>query len=474
MLNSTLPWRPYVAALLGAALVGCATTDDSNTAETQVTPPVGKQLLVGGALTLRGMTSDGWVVYTDNATLTLHAAPIAGGAARDIVALGNSFAISVWGKTVFAWSNKNDASVGALTIWSSEAGPHAVSKASLAPWVAASMDGKNVLFTDHVDATGQKGDLVATGPSGENAKVIQSGLTGLNNDGCHALLGFAGNYAIAASCTGGAKRATMSSFAMPAFTRTELVTDASNDWTTDAAGTMLLTATGAGTVVVPLAGGTPTVIDAAGGTGVFADDKTVLYGASDSLRRSDVKAPAPTTLVSGGVGGLYGVSPDGKYVIYYKNMDYTHLVSDMYLTSATTAGAPMTLSSTQTAGVFGNAFTTDASHLLYSTEVNSEMQTSTLNALTLGTDKSAVLAKDVWVTWAGTGSKVVFSDHYAWTGDRGHADVRVVDTAKGGEPILIVNQADAEIMLSPGLDQIVYTWSLEDSPRAGLYVATIP
>lgn len=476
MLNNTLPWRPFVAAVLGAALVGCATPDTTpEGSDTPVTPPVGKQLLVGGALTLRGMTSDGWVVYSDNATLTLHAAPIAGGAARDIVALGNSFAISIWGKVVFAWSNKNDAAVGALTVWTSDGGAHAVSKASLAPWVAASMDGKNIQYLDGVDASGQKGNLVLAGGDGSNPKVILQGLTGLSNDGCRALMGFAGSYAIAAHCTAGAKRATISSFAISSGTQTELVSDAENDWTTDLAGTKVLTATSGGTVVIPVAGGAVTIIDPAGGTGVFADDDSVIYGAgSGSLRRSAVSSPAPTTLVPSGVGGLYGVSPDGQYVIYYNKMDYTHLVSDMYLSSAIMPGAPMTLSSTQTAGVFGNAFTSDASHLLYSTEVNSEQQTSTLNALALGTDKSSVLAKNVWVTWAAKGSKVVYSDNYAWTGDRGHADVRVVDPAKGGEPVLIVNQADAEIMLSPGLDQIVYTWSLEDSPRAGLYVANIP
>src|SRR5262245_13167983 len=127
MLIHRLPTRPFVVALFfGAALAGCAP-------DTAPTSPVGKQFLVGEALTLRGMTSDGWIVYSDNQTLMLHAIPTTGGARLDIVPLGNSFAISVWGKTVFAWSNKNDAAVGTLTVWTSDGGPRPVSSSSLAP-----------------------------------------------------------------------------------------------------------------------------------------------------------------------------------------------------------------------------------------------------------------------------------------------------------------------------------------------------
>src|SRR5580704_6543181 len=160
-------------ALAGAVLVGCATEQAAST------PPVGTQL-VSGAFTLRGMTSDGWIVYSDDATLTMHAAPIAGGGVQDIVALGDSFAVSVWGKTVFVWSHKNEAAVGPLTVWTSDGGPRSVSASSLAPWVAATMDGSRVLYLDNVDAGGQTGDLVAAGESGASPRPILTGLTGLS------------------------------------------------------------------------------------------------------------------------------------------------------------------------------------------------------------------------------------------------------------------------------------------------------
>ncbi len=84
-------------AVLGAVVAGCMPE------QAAPTPPVGKQLL-SGTYTLRDMTSDGWIVYTDDDTLTMYAAPIAGGSAQEIVALADSFAISVWGKTVFVWA----------------------------------------------------------------------------------------------------------------------------------------------------------------------------------------------------------------------------------------------------------------------------------------------------------------------------------------------------------------------------------
>jgi hypothetical protein len=50
----------------------------------------------------------------------------------------------------------------------------------------------------------------------------------------------------------------------------------------------------------------------------------------------------------------------------------------------------------------------------------------------------------------------------------------VVDLSGGAAPVLIVNQADSEISMSPGLDSVIYTWSLDDGPRAGLWVAPVP
>jgi hypothetical protein len=449
---------------------------DGGSGGSAATPPVGKQLLVGGALTLRDMTSNGWIIYSDNATLNLHAAPIAGGAPRDIVALGDSFAVSVWGRVVFAWSNKNAAGVGQLTVWSSTNMPRVVASASLAPWVAASADGSSILFLDNVDAAGQGGDLVAAAGDGSSPHTILPALTGLSTNGCQALLGFAGVYALAAHCAGRATSPTLSSFAMPAWTRADLIADAVDAWSTDPAGTLLLTATSAGTMVVPLGGGLPTIVDPTGSTGqLTANGADAIYGTSTgALCRSPVVSPSRVTLVASGVAGLNALSPDGASALFYSKLDPVHLVSDLYLASALVPGTPVTLSAAETAGVFGDAFTSDSSHALYSTGVDTSTQLATLNALAVGGGVPRVLSQSAAEVWATLGGRVVFGDHYMWTGSRGHVDVRTVDTTGGADPVLIVSQADSELFLSPARDQVVYTWSLDASARAGIWVAQLP
>src|SRR5947207_3043340 len=73
--------------------------------------PVGTQLQAGDNLSIRGVTSDGWVVYSDDVALQLHAVPLAGGAAVDLGALGPKFWIVLSGDVVFVWSNVSDANV---------------------------------------------------------------------------------------------------------------------------------------------------------------------------------------------------------------------------------------------------------------------------------------------------------------------------------------------------------------------------
>jgi hypothetical protein len=187
-----------------------------------------------------------------------------------------------------------------------------------------------------------------------------------------------------------------------------------------------------------------------------------------------VGSPSPTTLVGSGVTGLHGISPDGAHALYYSRMDAQTLVSDLYLTSTTTPGATTTLSSAESAGVFGDAFTADGSHVLYGTDVDTSTQTMTLDALSVGGGSPVALTTTGWVIWAATGAKVVFADHYAWSGTGPHADVRVVDTSKGEVATLVQSQADPDIFLSPAHDQVAYTYSLESGPQMGLYLADIP
>jgi hypothetical protein len=342
--------------------------------------------------------------------------------------------------------------------------------------VAATSDGSQILYLDGVDSTGQQGNLVAAGAGGASPHPLLTGLTGLSTDGCQAVLGFAGSYAIVPHCSGGGTSPTLSSFDTATWRPVDLATGATNAWSTDPGGTLLLTATGAGTVVVPLGGGSPTVIDPSGSAGWLVDGgATAIYGApGGALRSSPVSSPSPTTLVTSGFGGLYGVSPDGKLALYYGKRDPKTLVSDLYLTSTSMAGATTTLNGTQTAGVFGDAFTVDGSHLLYGTNVDTSAQTMTLNVLAPGGGSPRVLTSTGWVIWASTGAKVVYAEDVAFNGLHPNVDIRSLDTSQGGDATLLVSRGDADFFFSPAHDRLVYTWSVGDASRQGVYVTDIP
>jgi hypothetical protein len=472
----------FVFTGLLATVASCAQTQSpastqAESGDAAVTPPVGSQLVESGTLTLRGVTSDGWAVYTDDDTLVLHAVPIAGGAARDIVQLDDSFALSIWSDVVFVWPTKNDAGMGPLTVWTAQSGPHAVSQASLAPFVAASANGDTVIYLDGVDPSGQTGNVVTAANDGSGMDVLLTSVQQLQSSACQALMGFAGAYAIVAHCDSGTQGTTISSFALSGSTRADLATNAVDYWSTDPNGTMVVTGTDAGSVVVPIGGGTPAIIDPSGtGGSVIGNGQAVVYGTkSGALRRSPVSDPAPMTLVQSGFGGLYALSPDENWLLYYTSLNSQQYVSDLYLASASAPGSPTTLSSSETARVFGDAYTLDSSHAMYFTDIEPSLNVGTLHAMALdGSGQQLVLGQLAWLSMAGQGDRVVFNDGFTLNGGRGRADIRVVDFSKGNAASLIVSQADSEIEMSPARDAVVYTWSLDGGARAGLYVAAIP
>jgi hypothetical protein len=71
---------------------------------------------------------------------------------------------------------------------------------------------------------------------------------------------------------------------------------------------------------------------------------------------------------------------------------------------------------------------------------------------------------------------VIFNDNYVATGGLrfGRADLESVNLAAGTTVTRIVAQADAIIDLTPALDQVIYSWSVQPGPLAGLYVTPVP
>ena len=454
---------------------GGAGDDAGSTAFLDAAPPEGGMLQAGDSLSVRQVTSDGFVVYSDDAAGELYAVPLSGGSAQHIASLGGTFWVTGDGPVVFVWSGVNATNVGALSVWSSAKGSHSVSSASLGLVAAASTDGSQILYLDQVDPGGQTGDVYVAGSDGASAAKL---LGNQQLNGCSPQLGFAGSYALASHCDvprGPGPSSTISSFRSPAWTRTDLATGAANLWSVDSAASVVLVSTGGGVFVAPIGGGPLATIDASGFLGQLMNGgKTAIYSTtSHALRRSAITAPAPVTLVPT-FGGFYGLSPNEASVLFFQ--DFGPTGAGVYLASAVAPSTPVALWTAQTGAVNGDGFTTDSNYALYSTGIDPQSHIGTLNAVSVDGGTPRVLGASAWSDVSTTGAKVVFLDHYVATGGLrfGRADIESVDLSQAGAPTTIVAGADAVMALSPARDFIVYSWSAQAGPNAGIFVTPVP
>ncbi|HEY3822310.1 MAG TPA: hypothetical protein VGL81_34330 [Polyangiaceae bacterium] len=445
-------------------------------AVTNVQAPVGRLLASGNSLSARGVTSDGYEIFSDDYAFQLYAVPIAGGPVQTIASLGSNFWVTVVGQVVFAWSNVSAADVGSLTIWSSAHGAHAIAPSSFGILGTSSPDGSQVLYLANVDSQGQTGDVYLANSDGSGATRL---LQGQQLTGCFPQLGFAGSYVVASHCDvarGDGPSTTISSFQSPGWTRADLMTNAQNTWSADMAGTFVLVSTAAGVLTVPIGGGAGTTVDSAGFMGqLISGGSRAIYGTTNGgmLRSSPVKPPSPTTLAQN-FGGFYAVSPSQAMVLYYENQ--TSNGTDVFLSSTTAAGRSQTLAPSTNGAVNGAAFTADSNYALYSTGNDVCTGAAAFNAFPVNGGSAIQLGSNVWNDWSATGSKVVFNDNFVATGGLrfGRADIESVDLSTGTTATPIVSQADAVIDLSPAGDQIIYSWTVQPGAQAGIYVTAVP
>jgi hypothetical protein len=83
-----------------------------------------------------------------------------------------------------------------------------------------------------------------------------------------------------------------------------------------------------------------------------------------------------------------------------------------------------------------------------------------------------ILVEDVIADFATTGSKIVFN-----AGEIGSPvvfDIFAADLSTPAPPVRLVSRADTPFFLSAAKDKIVFTWSLDYAPIAGLYVQELP
>jgi hypothetical protein len=479
-------------------------------------PPSGTQL-VAGNVTLAGVTSDNYAVYSDDTAGTLNVISLAGGAATAIGSADDR--VDVRGAVVISWVGA--ARVSQLQVWTAA---HGVKVLGMSTYrsptaVAVSPDGEHILYFDGVDTARTRGNLFIAGTDGTGQKQLADSVA-LSDTTCAPSLTFGGNAAAgAAYCTapiipdGGTGDAGVGDASTADVGTGDVGTgDAVADTgTTDVAnpdagvvptaivqaysgatwnaaniatnvqprvaiapnGMTVLVSAPAGLLAYPVAGGPPTIIDPAGGFGMFTNDSlSVIYTTpANVLKRSTIASPTPTTLAAMGIAGLRAKSPDEKWLLGYSAIDTIGDLSDLYLASATMTATPTTLSTAMTAGLFGSdGFTADSNHAIYYTDIASGVGNFFSVAASGGTP--VALGTNVWLHYAATGSKVAFNDNYD---DATHAaDIRVADTAKSEPAKVVVTLADADFFIAGSKDKVVYAWKYLAGSMAGLWVTAVP
>jgi hypothetical protein len=232
-----------------------------------------------------------------------------------------------------------------------------------------------------------------------------------------------------------------------------------------------------------LATGASVLIDATATTGVYTSDgQHVVYATSGgAINVAAITGGTPTTLVAaGGYAGVLALSPDNNWLLAYKSAMQDSVgdnLSDLYLASATTPGATTTISSTVTASLFGDAFTTDSSHAIYSAAISNGSGTLTALKTAAGSTPSTLAMVD-WTNASATGAKVVFNANDTQPagcgGPGGTADLGSVDTSATTPATILVSQADTNFFLTKAKDKVVYSWSYLTNSTAGVWVLPVP
>jgi hypothetical protein len=272
--------------------------------------------------------------------------------------------------------------------------------------------------------------------------------------------------------------ATVATFTGPAFVQHVLASRAQPAFALDVAGSHVLVAGPSGLAVYPIEGGAAVPIDSEGTGGALTrDGATVIYTTSaQALKRSPIVRPAPVTLVPSGVSGLYGLSPDERWVLTYRTQAEGGETSDLYLASAITADAARALSVSTSAAIFGAAFTADSQYALYFDDVSVASGVGDFVVASVSGGPPTKVTSDAFVAAATAGSQVLVTDNCTTCTavSAGAADLRAFDAVNPATITTLVSQAYASFYLDAARDKVVYSWTCKRDGTAGVYVLPVP
>jgi hypothetical protein len=478
---------------------------DGHFAGPDASPGTGTLFQTGYGLILDGVTSDGQVIYSNAGEVpTFFAAPLAGGPVVNLgLAGGYAYAI-IQGTVAFIFTNLDldDSSYASpLMIWTQKNGVQMLTENSYLDTAAVSNDNSYILYIDNYSEEFQTGDLYVAGTDGKGRTLLAMGLQNLSPGGtCVPNFTFSGTTAILATCASASpSNVTLNTYQPPpgadagtvdagSWTNTNTVTGVTSlGFAVEPTATYVAFTTSTGLEVAPLAGGIPTVIDPTGVHGAFTSDgMNIVYTTStNTLASSPVAVPLPNVLVTAGVTGIFGLSPDNSSALLWNLGGTSSPLTDLSTASATAAGALTTYVPTAAAlipgdGYFGgDAYSADSSHVLFFTNAmqTSEDQTfGALNVAAVGTVTATQLSADSTTVWAASGTKVVYADNVLF-GATTTLDIDAVDVASGTPTLishLATSGATAAFFLTPAKDKIIYSWTQPGTENGGIYLAPVP
>jgi hypothetical protein len=451
--------------------------------------PKGTQILPSATVTVRGVTSDGQVIYYDPTALKLGAVPVAGGSPANIGAFnpaqGALFSV---GKVAAFFQGVTQSSApffGPLTVWTAAGGAKQISVSSYygKPGDGAfdiSADGSLVLYTDNATAT--SADIWVAGTDGSNAKMLVSGASW--GSFCTPVLKFIGQDAVVGYCTSQPDASTSPVATITAYSAAgQMVQTFTNAgfpfFAGNGAGTMISYVTATGLYVETVGGTTPTLVDANGTGGFFTNDGSSLlyFDESTNLWRSPVATPAPVEVAPGPWIASLALSSDDKWLELAKTQNPMTGFTDMYLVSTTPedGGTPTPLASMPNGGNFYDAFTADDSQALFLTPINQNGVAPFLHLPLPPTSAAATITMNAWVELATTGTKVVYADNWSSGGSSGYADIKGVDVAATTPaPKTLVTSADANFFVTADKLTVVYSWNFCSGVTGGIYTVAAP
>ena len=446
-------------------------------------PCQGAQLVKGGDYALMGVTADNQAIAYDRGAGALVAFDVRTGA-KSIIDPGVA-TLDLRSNVVFSWSSFNANSP--LLAWTAAGGAHPIAKNSRPNGSAASSDGLFIFYSDNA-GNGTNADLYVARVDGTGAFRIA---TGIELGSCPFQGTFVGGRLIARFAPNGANSCNVIAVDPANGIGQVLGTQlADAPFAIDDAGTMVFVAdTNLAGKVLSTTGGPAVAIDTDVRDGLLLPGgAAVIYRTSGgALKRAPTAGNAGSiTLVASGVtrfvsnsigaSDVSALSPDGRWVIYTSSA--RDGPCDLYLANTARPGKPMTLAANQTGAIFGDAFTSNSSRVLYYPTVEA-IAIGRVTAMIGEFDSQSVAGGDVtphslksYVAWAGQAAKVVFNTNFKAASSSGRADLVWTDTSKNMQPVLIAPQAEAEFYLNRTRDIVVY--AVTGTAAKGVYAYTIP